>query len=164
MPTMQGFWVSLDDVENTKQFFQAPKNDTNSFIIGREPGADGILVNDEWTDPKGATGSRISRTHCVVTSKVSGEFTVKDISTCGTWVEQSGNRGKYSRLEKNADSTLMHGDFLYLIDPHVAGFCLQHCILKCVYNMNAGAKRRSARLQKPKKRAPKKRAPKNRKV
>jgi len=141
--------VDLSLEESTKkQFFPMPKKDTNSLIIGRTPGADGLLVNDKWTNPQGDVGSRISKIHLVLTSKVNGTFTVKDTSLTGTWIKRFGNRGKYFKLEEHADTTLVHGDVLFLISPHVAGFCPQHCILECVHNVKAPAMLCSVRQQK----------------
>jgi hypothetical protein len=154
---MHGFLFSLNDLDYPKTFFQAPKNDTNTFFIGRQAGPNGIVVNDEWKNAQGVSGSRVSRIHCVVTCKVGGEFTVKDMSLCGTWIEHSDNRGTYSKLEKNTDSKVMHGDCLYLVDPRVVGTCPQHCVLECVYKMDACAKRTSPRLQDPNNRASKNR-------
>jgi len=138
MPKVPGFWMSLDNTENSKQFFQAPKNDTNSFIIGRLPGADGIYVKDEWIN-QGVVGSRISRTHCVVTSQ-NGVFIVNNKSDSGTWVEKHGNPGHYSKLEKDQDTVLMQHDVLYLIDPQVSGYCPAQCVLQCDYDMNSDVK------------------------
>lgn len=125
-----------------------PKKDTNSFIIGRVPGVDGILVEDKWTNPVGVTGSRISHKHCVITSKDNGTFTAKDTSSGGTWIERFGKHGIYFKLEAGAETTLKHGDVLYLISPYIAGFCPKQCILECVHSVKAPVMLGSVRQQK----------------